>query len=77
MLLTVQYVFIIYLFGKDLYPANGTASGSQIGTSAIIVQFTKRKTKNTRGSNGINKKAIFLVAVGPTGIGMTNLVYIL
>ena len=76
MLLTVRVYFTIYLFGKDLYPANGT-NGSQIGTSAIIVQSTRRKTKNTRGSNRINKKAIFLVAIGSTGIGMTNLAYIL
>jgi hypothetical protein len=52
-------VFIIYLFGEDLYPANErTANGSQMGVNTIIVQFIKRKTKNTEGSNRINKKTI-------------------
>ena len=52
-------MFIIYLFGKDLYPANErTANGSQMGVNTIIVQFIKRKTKNTEGSNRINKKTI-------------------
>ena len=51
-------MFIIYLFGKDLYPANETANGSQMGVSTIIVQVIKRKTKNTEGSNRISKKTI-------------------
>ena len=70
-------MFIIYLFGKDLYPANETAN----------VQIIKRKTKNKEGSNRINKKTIkktikkrplllSLVTVGSTGIGMMNLLFI-
>jgi accessory gene regulator protein AgrB len=54
-------VFIIYLLGKDLYQANETANGSQMGVSTIIViivQVIKRKPKNTEGSNRINKKTI-------------------
>ena len=51
-------MFIIYLFGKDLYPANETANGSQMGVSMIIVQIIKRKIKNMEGSNRINKKTI-------------------
>jgi hypothetical protein len=62
----VYYIFI----WKKFIPSKQDCKRKPNWNERNIVQFTQRKTKNTRGSNRISKKAIFLVAVGSTGIGM-------